>query len=85
MNLLAVVAQAPKPAVLQVSKLVSRARIRAAGKIQRSADLEIGDTARWETCGTTSQAPQVVVMSATEASKAGLSLPTAASAKPKCR
>jgi two-component system LytT family sensor kinase len=31
-----------------------------------------------------SQAPQVVVMSATEASQAGLALPTAASAKPKC-
>jgi signal transduction histidine kinase len=31
-----------------------------------------------------SQAPQVVVMSATEASKAGLPLPTAAAAKPKC-
>ncbi|MCU0785973.1 MAG: histidine kinase [Verrucomicrobia bacterium] len=31
-----------------------------------------------------SQAPQVVVMSATEASQAGLPLPTAASAKPKC-
>jgi len=31
-----------------------------------------------------SQAPRVVVMSATEASKAGLALPTAASAKPKC-
>jgi len=31
-----------------------------------------------------SQAPQVVVMSATEARKAGLPLPTAASAKPKC-
>jgi len=31
-----------------------------------------------------SQAPQVVVMSATEASKAGLPLPTAASAKPNC-
>ena len=31
-----------------------------------------------------SQAPQVVVMSATEASAAGLPLPTAASAKPKC-
>lgn len=30
------------------------------------------------------QAPQVVVMSATEASQAGLPLPTAASAKPKC-
>ena len=31
-----------------------------------------------------SQAPQVVVMSATEASQAGLPLPTAASAKPNC-
>ncbi len=31
-----------------------------------------------------SQAPRVVVMSETEATKAGLSLPTAASAKPKC-
>ncbi len=31
-----------------------------------------------------SQAPHVVVMSATEASAAGLALPTAASAKPKC-
>jgi len=31
-----------------------------------------------------SQAPRVVVMSATEASNAGLSLPTAASAKPNC-
>jgi len=31
-----------------------------------------------------SPAPQVVVMSATEASQAGLPLPTAASAKPKC-
>ena len=31
-----------------------------------------------------SQAPQVVVMSAAEASKAGLPLPTAASAKPNC-
>ena len=31
-----------------------------------------------------SQAPRVVVMSETEAAKAGLSLPTAASAKPKC-
>jgi LytS/YehU family sensor histidine kinase len=31
-----------------------------------------------------SQAPRVVVMSETEAAQAGLSLPTAASAKPKC-
>ena len=31
-----------------------------------------------------SQAPQVVVMSATEASQTGLPLPTAASAKPNC-
>ena len=64
----------------------------AASVLARPADLAISDTAGLETCATVaecctiprSQAPQVVVMSATEASAAGLPLPTAVSAKPKC-